>query len=105
MSGEVFHPALIPLAARLIGSGTYPGAVVNFLRSLMQQVPESARDERWRDRYADIPRIVETAEAKFRPDTATLTSDDPAGQARQSAQVFMAERRAFLKTLRKGKRR
>ena len=105
MTGEVLHPALIPLAARFIGSGTYPGAVVNFLRALMQQVPVERRDERWRDRYVDIRRIVQTAEAKFRPDTATLTSDDPAGQARQAAQLFLAERRAFLKTLSKDRGR
>ena len=42
MSGEVFHPALIPLAARMMAAGTFPGAVVNFLRSLMEQVPRSA---------------------------------------------------------------
>jgi hypothetical protein len=105
MTGEVLHPALIPLAARFIGSGTYSGAVVNFLRALMQQVPVERRDERWRDRYVDIPRIVQTAEAKFRPDTATLTSDDPADQVRQAAQIFLAERRVFLKTLGKDRRR
>jgi hypothetical protein len=74
-SGEAYHPALIPLSARLIGSGMYAGAAVNFLRALMEQVPTERRDVRWLARHADVPRIVSTAQEKF--GAAHVQSDWP----------------------------
>jgi len=65
LSGESYHPNLIPLSSRLIGAGMIPGAAVKFLRQIMQAVPAERRDFRWQSRWDDIPRIVQTAEEKF----------------------------------------
>ena len=64
-SGETFHANLVPLAARLIGNGLAERAAVDFLRGMMEALPEDSRDERWRARLDDIPRIVASAQAKF----------------------------------------
>src|SRR5262249_16379074 len=65
--------SLRDLAAKLITSGMGGGAAVNFLRGLMDKA-ETPHDERWKERYLDIPRLVESAEAKrhgqSRPATA-----------------------------------
>jgi hypothetical protein len=56
------------LAVKLVRLGTSAGAAINQLRGLMQQ--SAARQERpdeWKNRYDDIPRAVETAEAKYAP--------------------------------------
>jgi hypothetical protein len=63
-TGESFHPAIVPLAARWLGRGMHPGAVVT-IRELMQEIPVEKRDSRWWSRFHDLPRIVETATAKF----------------------------------------
>jgi hypothetical protein len=64
VSGESLHPSIVPLAARLLGSGMYPGAAVNFIRSLLEQIPAEKRDFRWQMRFDDVPRAVETAAEK-----------------------------------------
>jgi hypothetical protein len=64
-TGCEFNPSIVPLAARLIGSGMKPGAVVNFIRELMEEVPANRRDGRWQLRFDCIPQWVATAEAKF----------------------------------------
>lgn len=64
-SGRAFHPCLVPLAARLLGRGMFPGAVVDMLRGLMQAVPAEARDQRWQARWGEVPRIVDSAAAKW----------------------------------------
>ena len=65
LTGESYHPSLVPLAARLLGSGMYPGAVVKLLESFMNAVPEAARDARWFLRRSDIPRVVNSAQQKW----------------------------------------
>jgi hypothetical protein len=65
MSGREYHPSLVPMASRLLGGGMYPGAAVNHLRALMEAVPPERRDLRWTARNGDIPRIVDTAKAKW----------------------------------------
>lgn len=70
-SGKNYHDSLRDLAAKFITSGMNPGAAVNSLRAIMEAsvVP---RDARWKERYDDIPRLVESAE-KFsqKPDVVT----------------------------------
>jgi hypothetical protein len=67
LNGEAYHESLIEIAASLIATGMHGGATKNLLRALMKGVPEAARDGRWRMRYADIGRAVDTAELKFKP--------------------------------------
>jgi hypothetical protein len=65
--GERFHESTCRLAARYIGKGIASKTVVEMLRGIMESHAPSARDARWKSRYGDIPRLVETAVAKFQP--------------------------------------
>ena len=62
--GRALHESIRDLAAKMLKSGTQPGAAVNQLRALME-ASTAPRDDRWQARYADIPRAVASAE-KFR---------------------------------------
>jgi len=69
LSERSYHDALIRMAASLVKGGMYPGAAVDFLYSLMDQVkPAGPAEEvsRWAARRAEIPRAVRSAE-KFAP--------------------------------------
>lgn len=66
LRGEHLHDSIAMLAASLVASGTAGGAAVNMIRGLMDS-SAAARDDRWRARYADIPRAVSTAQAKYAP--------------------------------------
>src|SRR5262249_49372418 len=46
---------------KMVRSGTSPGTVVNQLRALME-ASTAPHDHRWKDRFAEIPRLVESAE-------------------------------------------
>jgi RecA-family ATPase len=59
--GRELHDSLRDLGAKLIKTGMRPGAVVNQLRALMNG-SATPHDDRWQDRYDDIPRLVEGAE-------------------------------------------
>lgn len=66
---RVYHESITRLAASLISGGMFPGAAVDFLYSLMDQIrpgePEELR--RWESRRQEIPRAVKSAE-KFAPE-------------------------------------
>jgi len=66
---RVYHESITRLAASLVAGGMFPGAAVDFLYSLMDQVrpgdPEELR--RWESRRQEIPRAVKSAE-KFAPE-------------------------------------
>jgi archaellum biogenesis ATPase FlaH len=68
---RVYHENITRLAASLVSGGMYPGAAVEFLYSLMDQVKPDVRqaDElrRWESRRAEIPRAVASAE-KYAPE-------------------------------------
>jgi hypothetical protein len=57
VTGADFHKSVRNLACKLVRSGMHPGAAVHMLRGLMRasSVPH---DERWKERYDDIPRQV-----------------------------------------------
>ena len=61
LAGRDLHDSLRDLAAKLVRSGMRGGAVVNMLRGFMNN-SSGARDQRWQDRYDDIPRLVDGAE-------------------------------------------
>jgi RecA-family ATPase len=60
--GHELHASLVALSAKLVASGMSGGAAVNHLRGLMENT--EPHDRRWLERYDDIPRLVESAEAK-----------------------------------------
>jgi RecA-family ATPase len=66
---RVYHESITRLAASLVAGGMFPGAAVDFLYSLMDQIrpgdPEELR--RWESRRQEIPRAVKSAE-KFAPE-------------------------------------
>ena len=69
LAGDILHPNLVALSAKLVTAGMDRAAVENFLRGLMEK-SAAAQDKRWQERYDDIPRIVASAEAKFAPEPA-----------------------------------
>lgn len=83
ISGEVYHGSLRDLAGSLIASGTQPGAVVSYLRGLMHS-SQGPRDNRWKARMDEIPKLVDSATNKFRPLVVDLSrilhSTDKAAQ-------------------------
>ena len=62
LTGQSLHDSLRDLAAKMVKAGMKAGAVVNQLPALMNR-SDAARDDRWKARFADIPRLVESAEA------------------------------------------
>ena len=64
LTGDNYHSALVSLAWRQIGAGMPAGQVVEHLRGIMLSIPEERRDERWKARFAEIPRLVSSAEGK-----------------------------------------
>ena len=71
-----YHDAIVRMAASLVAGGMYPGAAVDFLYSLMDQVkPAGPLEEvaRWSARRAEIPRAVRSAEKFAPPDRAPAT--------------------------------
>jgi hypothetical protein len=63
IAGHNWHDCLRDFAFKLIASGTGAGAAVQFLRGLMQK-STAPHDQRWQERYDDIPRLVESAVRK-----------------------------------------
>jgi hypothetical protein len=60
-NGHALHDSLRDLGAKLIASGAGAGAAVNQLRALMEG-STAPHDARWRERFDNIPRLVESAE-------------------------------------------
>jgi len=73
--GRALHDSLCALAAKLAKAGTHPGAIVNQLRAMME-ASEGPRDDRFRERWNEIPRLVDSAVAKYAESPqATLASE------------------------------
>jgi hypothetical protein len=66
LRGENLHDSINMAAVSMVASGMAGGAAVNMLRSLMD-LCQAPHDERWKARYADIPRSVATAQQKYAP--------------------------------------
>jgi hypothetical protein len=68
-ASRVYHENITRLAASLISGGMYPGAAVDFLYSVMDEVRPSEPEQlaRWKARREEIPRAVKSAE-KFAPE-------------------------------------
>jgi putative DNA primase/helicase len=66
--GENLHDSAVKLAFRLIKKGTPRAAALQQLQDAMLALPEHKRDERWRQRYEDLSRCVESAASKLNGD-------------------------------------
>ena len=78
LAGRNLHNSTRDLAMKLVASGMHPGAAINQLRALMNS-STAARDERWQERYDDIPNLVNSAVRKLQFRTAVgvvAASDD-----------------------------
>jgi hypothetical protein len=64
-SSADFHASILSLSAKLISARVERGAVINLLRGVMMQVPVQQRDDRFYDRFNDIPRLTDDAVRKF----------------------------------------
>jgi hypothetical protein len=68
-AGHELHANTRDLAAKMVRAGTDGGAIVNFLRGLMNS-SAAPRDERWQQRYDNLPRLVDSFQAKLENEQA-----------------------------------
>jgi hypothetical protein len=73
LAGNDLHANTRDLAAKMVRAGTDGGAVVNFLRGLMKS-STAPRDERWQNRYDDLPRLVDSIEEKIENEQAAAAA-------------------------------
>jgi hypothetical protein len=69
LAGNDLHANTRDLAAKMARSGMAGGAIVNFLRGLMDS-SAAPRDQRWQDRYDNLSRQVNTIQAKLEAEPA-----------------------------------
>ena len=60
LAGRALHDSLRDLAAKMVKSGMDAGAAVNSLRAMMDAA-QAPHDDRWKERYDEIPRLVGSA--------------------------------------------
>jgi hypothetical protein len=75
--GRDLHDSTASLAAKLVTAGMSDGAAINLIRGLYD-ISVAPRDGRFRDRYFDIVRAVDSAREKFgaaAPDQAPVAYD------------------------------
>jgi len=63
ITGENYHASARNLAARYIGRGMKEEGIITTIQGFM--LTSVTKDQRWKERYDDIPRLVETAAEKF----------------------------------------
>jgi hypothetical protein len=88
-NGQALHDSLRDLSAKLIASGTSVGAAINQLRGLMEN-SAAPHDARWRERFDDIPRLVDSAEQlmKGQQSSAAAPPPGPACSIEAALKVF-----------------
>lgn len=70
LAGDNLHDSTRDLAFRLVDDGLAPAKVVEIVRGVMDAMPDRGDAGRWRERYADIPRLVAGAVVKMAPSAA-----------------------------------
>jgi hypothetical protein len=65
VTGEEYHTALTPLAARLIGRNAPRDITREILRGAMLAIPEDRHDGRWKARFDEIERLIDGAVTKY----------------------------------------
>jgi hypothetical protein len=76
LAGNDLHASTRDLAAKMARAGTDGGAIVNFLRGLMNS-SAAPRDERWQNRYDNLPRQVDSIQEKIEREKAAAASPPP----------------------------
>jgi hypothetical protein len=94
LAGHSLHASLRDLSCKMICAGMEPGAVVNFLRGLMEQ-SAAPRDERWRERVSDIPRLVEGA-VKLKAEGTKTKRGNAADTPAEAGAALLDDVRGFL---------
>jgi hypothetical protein len=94
LAGHSLHESLRDLSCKMVCAGMDPGAVVNFLRSMMAQ-SAAPRDERWQERVSDIPRLVEGA-VKLKAEGSKPVRGHGADMAAEAGAALLDEVRSFL---------
>ncbi|MBR0733491.1 DUF3631 domain-containing protein [Bradyrhizobium japonicum] len=94
LAGHSLHEGLRDLSCKMIYAGMEPGAVVNFLRGLMEQ-SATPRDERWQERVSAIPRLVEGA-VKLRAQASKPMRRSGAQSPAESGAALLNDVRGFL---------
>ncbi|MGV7215025.1 DUF3631 domain-containing protein [Bradyrhizobium sp. UFLA05-112] len=92
--GHSLHDSLRDLSCKMVCAGMDPGAVVNFLRGLMEQ-SATPRDDRWQERVSDIPRLVEGA-VKLKAEASAANSANRADTAAEDGAALLDDVRCFL---------
>ncbi|WP_426612916.1 bifunctional DNA primase/polymerase [Bradyrhizobium sp. McL0616] len=72
-AGNDLHASTRDLAAKMARSGMDGGAIVNFLRGLMDS-SAAPHDERWQQRYDNLPRQVDTIQQKLEREQAATNA-------------------------------
>jgi Bifunctional DNA primase/polymerase, N-terminal len=80
IAGTDLHASTRDLAAKLVRGGTDGGVAVNILRGLMNS-STAPHDERWQDRYDNIPRQVRSIEYKLEREREAATEAAEAAAA------------------------
>jgi hypothetical protein len=62
-SGRNLHESTLVLSAKLVASGMGQAAATNLIRGALER-SQAPRDQRWQDRYDDVPRLVASMVAK-----------------------------------------
>jgi hypothetical protein len=83
LAGKSLHLSIARLAMKLLRGGTPEVMAVQMLRALLD-ASQAPRDDRWRDRYTDIPRAVASAGRKLEADK--LEAEEEAAAAAAPAQ-------------------
>jgi hypothetical protein len=77
LAGSDLHANTRDLAAKMVRAGMDGGAIVNFLRGLMNS-SAAPRDERWQDRYDNLSRQVDSIQEKIDREQAAAIVPTPA---------------------------
>ena len=86
-AGRELHDSLRDLAAKLTTAGMSEGAAVNLLRAAMDS-SVAPRDDRWQDRYDDIPRLVDSASGFREPQQQPQPQSSPHGMEELQGMTF-----------------
>jgi len=73
LAGTDIHANTRDLAAKMVRAGTDGGAVVNFLRGLLNS-SSAPRDDRWQKRFDNLPNLVAGFEAKLEAEKAAASA-------------------------------
>jgi RecA-family ATPase len=76
LAGKNLHDSTLRLAATYVGFGMKPEHALRLLQSLML-ASSAPHDERWRARFADLPRLVKDGQAKFGNSEQTAEAEPP----------------------------